>query len=260
VLQLVATFFLVAVVTTLDLGSDGSTVFFALVGSVGMLLAYANCNPYVDYSEDLLAQALQLFITYVLAIGLLSLAGTEDSGVIMTIAAAIIFIALAVLLFFEMNFFLLNFYPTHHAKLRHPWNAMRVFICPREQPVAETIAPVARVGEGRLRKTPSRRNPLARQTSSLNRLTMAFHLSSYKSDVRPPPPHAHIVLIHPRWKCSDVCPPLRLFCCWQTASHNHKLPLALCVQSRTCQRFKQGLDRGDLQELGALQGTRHQDL
>jgi len=171
VLQLVGTFFLIAVVTTINLGSDGSTVFLALVGSVGLLLAFANCNPYIDYSEDLLAQALQLFITYVLAIGLLSLTGAEDSGVIMTVAAACIFGVLIVLFVFEMNFLFLNFYPAFHAKLRQPWVLLRASFCAREQPAAEIASAAQVVEEG------PRKNRLVRSGRSyrnINRLTMRY--------------------------------------------------------------------------------------
>jgi len=48
-----------------------SQVFISLVTSVGMMMLFSNCNPYMHWSDDILAQFCQLSLTLALSIGLL---------------------------------------------------------------------------------------------------------------------------------------------------------------------------------------------
>ena len=58
-------------VTTLIPAEGASQVFFALITSIGMMMLFANHNPYVNKSDDALAQFCQLSLTFTISIGLL---------------------------------------------------------------------------------------------------------------------------------------------------------------------------------------------
>ena len=48
-----------------------SQVFISLAVTVGMLLIYAKCSPYISVSDDVLAQICQVSIAFALSVGLL---------------------------------------------------------------------------------------------------------------------------------------------------------------------------------------------
>jgi hypothetical protein len=56
------------------LASGASQVFVSLVVSIGMLILFANCKPYLSKSDDLLAQFCQLSLTFAMAVGILEMA------------------------------------------------------------------------------------------------------------------------------------------------------------------------------------------
>jgi hypothetical protein len=77
VLQFGATLFLAAIAASLPVNS-ASVVFLALVVSGSMLLMFANFNPYIDSTDDVLAQMAQLTITFALLVGLLALSTSHE--------------------------------------------------------------------------------------------------------------------------------------------------------------------------------------
>jgi hypothetical protein len=107
---------LVAIVTTLPTES-GSQVFIALTISTGMLLTFANFNPYLYRYENNLAQSAQLLISFALTIGLLTLTnnGEENNdkayGTVLLIATLLVFLAAFSLLLYEFRLLLHIFYP-----------------------------------------------------------------------------------------------------------------------------------------------------
>ncbi len=54
--------------------------FVSLVVSIGIMILFANCKPYVSKSDDILAQFCQLSSTFAMAVGILEMA-SESSQV-----------------------------------------------------------------------------------------------------------------------------------------------------------------------------------
>jgi hypothetical protein len=71
--KFVSTLILCGLVTLLP-ASGASQVFVSLVVSIGMLILFANCKPYMSKSDDLLAQFCQLSLTFAMALGILEMA------------------------------------------------------------------------------------------------------------------------------------------------------------------------------------------
>ena len=59
---------------TLIPAEGSSQVFVSLVVSTGMMLLFANCHPYLNFTDDILAQFCQLVLTFALAVGILEMA------------------------------------------------------------------------------------------------------------------------------------------------------------------------------------------
>jgi len=104
--QFSSTLFLVAIVTTLPTEST-SQVFIALMASTGMLLVFANLSPYLYQFENALAQGAQFVISFALTIGLLLLAGSNDSddafGSVLLAAVILLLFAAGALFIFEFD-------------------------------------------------------------------------------------------------------------------------------------------------------------
>jgi hypothetical protein len=66
----VVTLILCGLVTLIP-ASGVSQVFISLVVSMGMMILFANCNPYLSKSDDILAQFCQLSLTFAMAVGIL---------------------------------------------------------------------------------------------------------------------------------------------------------------------------------------------
>ena len=64
-------------IATLIPAEGASQVFFALVTSTGMMILFANHNPYVNRSDDFLAQFCQVSLTFTISIGLLEKASVS---------------------------------------------------------------------------------------------------------------------------------------------------------------------------------------
>ncbi len=71
--KFVSTLILCGLVTLLPV-SGASQVFVSLVVSIGMLILYANCKPYLSQSDDILAQLCQISLTFAMALGILKMA------------------------------------------------------------------------------------------------------------------------------------------------------------------------------------------
>jgi hypothetical protein len=70
--KFVSTLILCGFVTLLP-ASGASQVFVGLVVSIGMLILFANCKPYLSKSDDILAQFCQLSLTFAMALGILEM-------------------------------------------------------------------------------------------------------------------------------------------------------------------------------------------
>ena len=68
--KFVVTLILCGLVTLIP-ASGVSQVFISLVVSMGMMILFANCNPYLSKSDDILAQFCQLSLTFAMAVGIL---------------------------------------------------------------------------------------------------------------------------------------------------------------------------------------------
>jgi hypothetical protein len=77
IVQFGATLFLAAIAASLPVNS-ASVVFLALLVAGGMLLMFANFNPYIDGTDGILAQMGQLTITLALLVGLLALSSSQE--------------------------------------------------------------------------------------------------------------------------------------------------------------------------------------
>jgi hypothetical protein len=71
--KFVSTLILCGLVTLLP-ASGASQVFVSLVVSIGMMILFANCKPYLSKSDDMLAQFCQLSLTFAMAVGILEMA------------------------------------------------------------------------------------------------------------------------------------------------------------------------------------------
>jgi hypothetical protein len=71
--KFVSTLILCGLVTLLP-ASGASQVFVSLVVSIGMMILFANCKPYLSKSDDVLAQFCQLSLTFAMAVGILKMA------------------------------------------------------------------------------------------------------------------------------------------------------------------------------------------
>ncbi len=71
--KFVSTLILCGLVTLLP-ASGASQVFVSLVVSIGMMILFANCKPYMSKSDDVLAQFCQLSLTFAMAVGILEMA------------------------------------------------------------------------------------------------------------------------------------------------------------------------------------------
>ena len=71
--KFVSTLILCGLVTLLP-ASGASQVFVSLVVSIGMMILFANCKPYLSKSDDVLAQFCQLSLTFAMALGILEMA------------------------------------------------------------------------------------------------------------------------------------------------------------------------------------------
>jgi len=99
VLRFICTFFLCGVVTLTNL-RDESQTFVALVVSTAMLVAVANYNPYLEQVDDALAQSCQLFLSLVLAVGLLEhLSDMSFGWMLICCSAAIVGFGVGMILF-----------------------------------------------------------------------------------------------------------------------------------------------------------------
>ena len=104
-----------------NVDGDPSQVFVALVTSMALFAVITNLKPYIDFDEDLLAQALQLFITFVLAVGLLSLTHTfhgTEYGVVLVVAMLAIFGSLLFLILSELHILFQTLAPETYAAVR----------------------------------------------------------------------------------------------------------------------------------------------
>ena len=71
--KFVSTLILCGLVTLLP-ASGASQVFVGLVVSIGMMILFANCKPYLSKSDDILAQFCQISLTFAMALGILEMA------------------------------------------------------------------------------------------------------------------------------------------------------------------------------------------
>ncbi len=71
--KFVSTLVLCGLVTLLP-ASGASQVFLSLVVSIGTMLLLANCKPYLNKNDDILAQFCQISLTFVMAVGILEMA------------------------------------------------------------------------------------------------------------------------------------------------------------------------------------------
>jgi len=79
VLRFVCTLLLSGLVGLSDL-QDGTQIFAALLISTAMLVAIANCSPYLSQVDDVLAQTCQTTLSLAMAIGLLDKAIDQETG------------------------------------------------------------------------------------------------------------------------------------------------------------------------------------
>jgi hypothetical protein len=70
--KFVSTLILCGLVTLLP-ASGASQVFVSLVVSIGMMILFANCKPYLSKSDDILAQFCQVSLTLAIAVGILEM-------------------------------------------------------------------------------------------------------------------------------------------------------------------------------------------
>jgi hypothetical protein len=68
--KFVSTLILCGLVTLLP-ASGASQVFVSLVVSIGTMILLANCKPYLNKNDDILAQFCQISLTFVIAVGIL---------------------------------------------------------------------------------------------------------------------------------------------------------------------------------------------
>ncbi len=87
--KFVSTLMLCGLVTLLP-ASGASQVFVSLVVSIGMLVLFANCKPYLSKGDDLLAQFCQLSLTFAIAVGILEMA-SESFQVFIFVLALFVF-------------------------------------------------------------------------------------------------------------------------------------------------------------------------
>ena len=83
--KFVSTLILCGLVTLLP-ASGASQVFVSLVVSIGMFGLYANCKPYLNQSDDILAQLCQISLSFAMALGILKMA-SESFQVCMLVKA-----------------------------------------------------------------------------------------------------------------------------------------------------------------------------
>jgi len=87
VLRFLCTFFLCGVVTLTNL-RDQVQVFVALAVSGVMMVAVANCNPYIEKLDDVLSQSCQATLSLVLAVGLLDSVSLLSFGWMLIVCSA----------------------------------------------------------------------------------------------------------------------------------------------------------------------------
>ena len=102
--KFVVTLILCGLVTLIP-ASGVSQVFVSLVVSMGMMILFANCNPYLSKSDDVLAQFCQLSLTFAMAVGILEKAA-ESFQVRMCIVC---FLFLMIRFFFDCYFCVLAY-------------------------------------------------------------------------------------------------------------------------------------------------------
>jgi len=141
--RFMCTFFLCGLVTLTNL-SDGSQVFVALVFSTAMLMAYANCNPYLHKADDVLAQSCQVTLSLALAVGLLDMSGDDfmnvSFGAMLVVCLAAILGTGGGIICFE---FLAVFFPKEMARVMAALSrGLRRLKCQPDQPSSQAVAPL----------------------------------------------------------------------------------------------------------------------
>ena len=90
--KFVSTLILCGLVTLLP-ASGASQVFVGLVVSIGMMILFANCKPYLSKSDDMLAQFCQISLTFAMALGILEMASESFQVCIFSASHSSLFVS-----------------------------------------------------------------------------------------------------------------------------------------------------------------------
>jgi len=93
VLQFCVTLFLVGVLPSLG-AQTTMTVFLALVASFALYSAFANLHPYMNFSDDLLAQTSHMSLILVLSVGLVTLSRDQHDNALGFLLVAFVLLSL----------------------------------------------------------------------------------------------------------------------------------------------------------------------